>query len=718
MKLTNVRKLDDINRLLQDKNYQEALSILQSMESSEFIGEEYATFCLMISEARLWLGDYDIEDVLSKALQYFKDSHNNEMFARAKYLYGCLLVALGKHGAAREVLLESYLNFKRCDNYNAVSRVLNRLALVQFQIGAVDDAIANLDRCLEINKKLNRPDRIQAILRNSALIKFMSGRFKEAIDIYRSNRSLISSGPDGSVCRFYLTYAMATALQGNSKNALSLISKAQALLGDLKREKAQYYEYLGWIYNVDGRFKEAVKALKIGIKLSNEIAPESALISQSKRLLADTYIGLKEFKKAQKTASEALAVAEKIGEQVEIAGCYRVFARVAVESGMKSKARDYFKKACEIYDRIESRYELAVTRYQMATVRLFGKGENTAYLYLAREYFAAENVKNYISLVNSAIKNDGRSPFIVTTDNDEEFDGPFIAVHPKTKQIVELAESIAESDIPILLTGPTGCSKDRLAHYIHNFSGRKGKFVPVNSAAIPDGMVESELFGYCRGAFTGADHNRIGLFEEADGGTLYLNEIGDSTEAFQAKLLEVLESKTIRRLGSNEKKKISVRIIAATNHDLDRRRRDGKFRDDLYHRLNGMPIELPPLSQRIDDIPELVKYFLVQRGLNLTANGNGEAVRSIGKLLSKRTWPGNVRELQSEIKRLYLMTGGDVEEMVVKLGEQVRDKRQVLIETLEKTGWNRSETARQMGKTEGTIRNWIKKYNIVDPTRN
>ncbi len=710
MKLAIKKKFDHIDKLLQDKKYKEALAELKSIESTRLKGEELACFCLFISESRLWLGDYDIEDILDKAIRFFKNSRSNELFARAKYLNGCLLVFLGRHIEAREVLMESYLNFKRCDNLDAVSRVLNRLALVQFQMGAVEDAIGNLNRCIDINKNLNRPDKVLALLRNTALIQFMSGRFNRAIEIYRSNRSLILSGSDGSICRFYLTFAMATALKGDNIEALALISKTPELFGGLEREKAQYYEYLGWIYNLDGRFKDAEKTLKTGIRLSVKIAPESALISQSKRLLADAFIGLGQSKKALKMAEEALKVAEKIGERVEIAGCYRVFALVAVDRGEKEEAQDWFKKACDIYAEIQSQYELAITRFHMATTGVYDRGECLALLYLAREYFKAEDVKCYIENIDRAIKNGGL-PYIMD-GRLREINEPFIAVHPKTKRIVELAENIARSDMTVLLTGPTGSSKDRLAHYIHICSGRKGKFVTVNSAAIPDGMVESELFGYRKGAFTGADHNRIGLFEEADNGTFYLNEIADSSAAFQAKLLEVLETRTIRQLGANEKKKISIRIIAATNHDLAKWIQNGKFRLDLYHRLNEIPIELPPLSQRIDDIPELVKYFLMLNGFEPASNGNGEAIRTICDILSKRDWPGNVRQLKSEVDRLYLITGGDPHQMVISLKSHVSDNRETLIATLKKTGWNRSKAARLLGVSEGTVRNRIKKFNI------
>ena len=158
-----------------------------------------------------------------------------------------------------------------------------------------------------------------------------------------------------------------------------------------------------------------------------------------------------------------------------------------------------------------------------------------------------------------------------------------------------MARNIAPSDMAVLLTGPSGVGKDLLAKYIHHYSGRTGRFILVNTPAIPDDMVESELFGHKRGAFTGADADKTGLIEEAEGGTLYLNEIGDASPKLQAKLLDVLESKKFRRLGETKARRVDFRIIAATNHNLEELIRQQRFRADLFHRLNQANLDLPAL---------------------------------------------------------------------------------------------------------------------------
>ncbi|MEW5925767.1 MAG: sigma-54 factor interaction domain-containing protein, partial [Candidatus Zixiibacteriota bacterium] len=215
---------------------------------------------------------------------------------------------------------------------------------------------------------------------------------------------------------------------------------------------------------------------------------------------------------------------------------------------------------------IKSRYELAVTRYLAAKSGIYDDGERSAMLYLAREYFQSEDVHKFVDKIDRELN---ARPKVEIRNKKTDNDAPvFIAASPKMKKIVELAENVAQSDLNILLTGPTGAGKDQLAKYIHYCSGRKGEFVTVNSAAIPDSMVESELFGYRKGAFTGADSNRMGLMLRSSGGTLYLNEIADATPECQAKLLEVIETKSVRPLGGDDRINVDLRIIAATNHDL------------------------------------------------------------------------------------------------------------------------------------------------------
>lgn len=511
-------------------------------------------------------------------------------------------------------------------------------------------------------------------------------------------------------CRFNYGDALAHALLGDTKHAIQLMDEVKRLTSLTDRNRALYHEYLGWIYNLDNRFEEAVKTLKQGIALSSRIAPESALISQSKRLLADACLGLKKTDPAEKAALEALEIAEKIRERSEMAACYRVFARVEQARGNHKKAKKRFDDAVNIFRNIGSRYELAVTRYLAAVSGLYESGERAALLYLAKEYFLAENIEHYVERTDREL-NRFRQMTVASSVPD---DPPpvFIAHDKKMKQLVKLAENVAPSAMTVFLTGPTGTGKDQLARYIHYRSGRGGKFVIVNSAAIPDSMVEAELFGFRKGAFTGAESNRKGLFEEADGGTFYLNEIADASQEFQAKLLEVIETRMIRPLGTNNRKPVDIRIIAATNNELEEKMKSGRFRRDLYHRLNEIPVVLPSLSDRADDIPALVEHFMKSRGHNLDRESDRIILDTIAGALRNQTWPGNVRQLKAEINRLYLLGEGDMSTIARLVSETNGGERDQLVRALEKSGWNRRETARILGISEGAVRYKIKKYDI------
>lgn len=211
----------------------------------------------------------------------------------------------------------------------------------------------------------------------------------------------------------------------------------------------------------------------------------------------------------------------------------------------------------------------------------------------------------------------------------------------------------------ILLTGESGTGKELFAHAIHNHSDRaRGPFIRVNCAAIPDPLLESELFGYEKGAFTGADKMKMGKFELAQGGTIFLDEIGDMSANLQAKLLRVLQEKEIERLGSNTTKRINVRIIAATNHDLEKHVQLGRFRQDLYYRLNVISINIPPLRKRSEDIPVLAQHFLnrINRRHCKICVIDPEGM----KLLASYSWPGNAREMENLIERAVVMTEGDI----------------------------------------------------------
>ena len=244
---------------------------------------------------------------------------------------------------------------------------------------------------------------------------------------------------------------------------------------------------------------------------------------------------------------------------------------------------------------------------------------------------------------------------------EERYD--FEHIVGKSKAFLSLIEEIrkvADSRSNVLLLGETGTGKELFARSIHYSSSRKDKpFIPINCSAIPDNLLESELFGYIKGAFTGAVGNKRGLFEEADGGTIFLDEIGDLSQHLQAKLLRVIDDREIRPLGGVQSKKVDIRLVTATNRDLVRAVSDGSFREDLFYRINVIRLELPPLRERKEDIMVLAQYFLEKYAHEIGKDVHqiDDAVR---KILAEYPWPGNVRELQNIIERAVLITDGAV----------------------------------------------------------
>jgi len=303
--------------------------------------------------------------------------------------------------------------------------------------------------------------------------------------------------------------------------------------------------------------------------------------------------------------------------------------------------------------------------------------------------------------------------------------GELIGQSPAIKKAIELINLAAPGDTTVLITGASGTGKELAARALHALSPRKeGRFVPVNCAAIPETLLESELFGHEKGAFTGAIKRRLGKFEIADGGTLFLDEIGDMPPTMQAKLLRVLEDKNVERLGAEDSVALNVRVVAATNRDLKQWIAEGKFREDLYYRINVVTIPLPPLVERPGDILLLGQKFLAdftgRLGKKISGFTSGAAAA-----LNAYSWPGNVRELQNVIERAVVLCRGDVidkgdlpglaiteapvSENIEKLAElESRHIRRML----ERMDWNLGQTAEVLGIHRNTLRTKIKEYGI------
>src|SRR5580704_6008074 len=242
----------------------------------------------------------------------------------------------------------------------------------------------------------------------------------------------------------------------------------------------------------------------------------------------------------------------------------------------------------------------------------------------------------------------------VAPENNELGNSPIIGTSSALRRVLDLVRIVAPTDATALINGETGTGKELIAEAIHRGSGRsKGPFVKMNCAAIPAGLLESELFGHERGAFTGAIAQRLGRFEMASHGTVFLDEIGELPLELQPKLLRVLQEKQVERLGGGRTLQVDVRIIAATNQDLWQMVQERKFRADLYYRLNVFPITLPPLREREDDLPLLIEHF-VQKFARRQGKSIDHIPAEVMQVLKRHDWPGNIRELQNVIERAVI----------------------------------------------------------------
>ena len=310
-----------------------------------------------------------------------------------------------------------------------------------------------------------------------------------------------------------------------------------------------------------------------------------------------------------------------------------------------------------------------------------------------------------------------------------------VAISPKMQEALATVERVAPTNSTVLLGGESGVGKDLIARAIHEKSRRaSGPFIKINSTAIPENLLESELFGYEKGAFTGAANSKPGKFELADKGTLFLDEIGDVPPAIQVKLLRVLQEREFERLGGTRTVKVDVRLIAATNRDLRAALEDGTFREDLYYRLNVVPIDIPPLREHKEDIPGLANLFLARFAKD---SGREEKITGISpaamQLLVGHYWPGNVRELQNVIERACALASGEqLEASDIQLDsprnrsgassdrflpdgmtlDQWEDE--MIREALKRAGGNKSQAARLLGLSRNALRYRLSKIGIDD----
>ena len=314
----------------------------------------------------------------------------------------------------------------------------------------------------------------------------------------------------------------------------------------------------------------------------------------------------------------------------------------------------------------------------------------------------------------------------------DRFDPPIVGTSSAAQRLRDLVLTLADSSVSVLITGDSGVGKEVLARNLHRFSPRShAAFVSVNCAALAPGILESELFGHDRGAFTGAVRAHAGLFEQASGGTLFLDEIGEIPPYIQAKLLRVLQEGEVRRMGEGGVRRVDVRLISATNANLAAMVGDGSFRKDLFYRINVVEARVPSLRERREDVADLIAHFLEHRGF-----ARPEIEDDTRRILAAYAWPGNIRELENEVERIAVLHGASRRITADMLSERIlcasasaaldvavlhesplanavgHLEENMLKRTLAQTNWNKSHAARRLGLSRQGLLKKIKRYGI------
>ncbi|MEW5795051.1 MAG: sigma 54-interacting transcriptional regulator [Candidatus Zixiibacteriota bacterium] len=660
------------------------------------------------------------------------------MLAEVFVTLGGILRDRGELAEAQKAYRDAESIFRRNDCPEGQSRALNHLAGLYFRLADYRNALAVLMDAVVIARRLDDRRKLAFMMGNIGRLHTFMGDFAEAERHLLINIEMSSDlGDDLETMRAQLSLGYVYLQQAEFEHAEEMFGKAGVLLTAVNspRDEVIYLTYLGELQYRTGEFDLSGSVLRKALAKAETIAPGTTLAGRVMRHLAELAVRTGDFRLARKIAARATVIMERVDERVELGALKKIMAQVTTGNSddlgerQAAEARQLFQRAIDILDESGVRWEKAEALTAAGSSPVFTERQRLTYLFRAEEFYSRNRIRNKQDEISRLINALGRftaeSSSSAAVTNRSEFD--YLTRCPALERIKKQLPLLSRSDLPVLITGETGVGKDHLARYYHSLVRPDGPFVAVNCASVPENLLESELFGFRKGAFTGADHNKPGLFEAANGGVFLLDEIGDLPLGLQAKLLGVLESRRITPLGSTRQVEIDIILVAATNRDLEAMVEQGTFRRDLYYRLSGITLHLPPLRRRKEDIPLLVEHFTRKRGLL------GPQQRVSPELVQQflaHDWPGNIRELDNVINRLSLMSqsvaDGQLHEVVRSIlsPEQAADhspglfervelfERQLITEALLAAGGNKSEAARILGIHEATVRTKLKRYGI------
>jgi DNA-binding NtrC family response regulator/tetratricopeptide (TPR) repeat protein len=706
---------------------------------------EYRLTMVAINASNLIYTESDFQGALNLLDPISEVDGPVEYMARIYDLQGAAHLRLGKRELAEELFekVRFTIDGKRFPTLLAHAHI--RLGIhyaVSMEIHLASKAFSRAIACLPAGEY---PELEQTARFNSMIMYRKLGELTKANTLRSSIQ--ISTVPEVKRTRFYNEFTRISLALENGSEARVYLRKIEKWTGEGTplRSRIISKEIQADYHRLQGEWQQALDILDDGLEMAYGISKQNDLVGEILRRRARALYELERDQEAFDCAREALKVCEQVGEVYEIGALFRTLGLLAERRQELNEAENLLLKAVEFYrerdekwERAHSHREIALFYRRIHTTRHNDDDLRESFRHAASalglfdEMGVAGKQTEMQTLCDELTRLLPSTPFTPPEGHElVEIGDRFgiITGDITITRILETLVTVAPSNTAILITGETGTGKELFAHAAHTLSPRcDNPLVIMNCAAIPGELMESELFGHLKGSFTGAHKDRLGKFAQADTGTLFLDEIGDLSPGLQAKLLRVLQDGVFTPVGSDQANHADVRIISATNHNLEQLVKAREFRQDLLYRLNHVTLTLPPLRDRGQDVELLALYFLHQESEHLGRNivMGDHALDKIRQY----PWPGNVRELKNFIRRIALFaretgrfsTRFFPESYLTPLEGQGQDlativlnvEREAIINTMARMGGNRSAAARELGISRSTMNEKIRRYNLTD----
>ena len=705
-------------------------------------------------------------EVVDQATRFIEAQRRDlpPVIANYFHLRGLALSSLGEPEAAREDAEAAYSLFRVLGQDFECARTANLLGMITFRASDYSGAEAWFRKAYALHKKLGMRKNMGGNLLNIGIGCYKRGEFNQALLEFDAAQALLGQvGAQVSLCRVALargnTLRLMRDFTGAQASLLAALDQANGL--NLAREEALALEFLGDVARDQNLIDKARRFYSRALAVGRSLAPEGDVVMEVLRRQGQCLTLLGRETEAVSLLSRALNMARGQGDRFEEGMGRRALGAALFALGDLESARRHCQQAVVLLDQVGAAHEAAKARLDLVRVglaRLDGAlgldpaaalEEDWRQALAAMDVFLRTAVDHWTlaarqlldTIANLRAEHEARRRAGIPTCGRTSVAGSrqatsIVHVSSRMRDLIQLADAFADSGEPVLVTGATGTGKELFARRLHEKSGRRtGELVSVNATAIPESVFAREFFGHVRGSFSGAERDGIGLAEKADGGTLFLDEIGEMPLSLQPRLLRLLQDGTYHALGDPTERRVDIRLVAATNADLEQMVARGTFRADLYYRLKILELKIPPITERREDVVPLLRHFLSQgagRQVNPAEFFNSRSL----ELMEGYAWPGNVREIAmvASQARVQLASCGNVCIEVGSYGGQPvlltgpgragepggdpsgrpsPDRRSRILLALAESEGNRARAARSLGVSRSTLYRRMEKLGIL-----